>query len=102
MLYASTTKLISVRTFRKRFIKRCVGPIQDLNVPNTLGCLPAPLRRHRHTVQTLLHPLEHVLMLPAADLALVRRRALIFELATTALRCPVAVQRLALLDGPGL
>ena len=36
ILYAKTDRLISVLTFLRRLIRKCVAPIQDFSVPN--GC----------------------------------------------------------------
>ena len=42
ILYARTDRLISVLTFLRRLVRKCVAPIQDLSVPN--GCSTVALR----------------------------------------------------------
>src|SRR5262245_22549964 len=62
-----------------------------------LGCLAPLAHRLRVLIETLLHGLEHVLVLPSGDAPLGAGRTLRFERAARACGRPISTQRLAIL-----
>src|SRR5947207_11211181 len=86
-LYARTWRLISVRTLSRVRVRKWVGPIQALRVPNGCStvCRRTPMASGiRSSRSCILHPVEHILILPALDAPQLGRRALGSERASEA------------------
>ena len=89
---------ISVATFGRRFISKCVAPIPHLQrAERMLDCLTALSHGLRVLIETFLHRLQHVLVLPACDAPLRAGRAAMLDRAVTARIRPVAPQLLPFL-----
>src|SRR5881392_706055 len=82
-----TWRLISVRTLSRVRVRKWVAPIQALRVPNGCStvCRRTPMASGiRSSRSCILHPVEHILILPALDAPQLGRRALGSERASEA------------------